>query len=222
MTLPIKHTNRLLEVIMQKFDLFSPFYYKGHVEETPLIQTIHLPAMIENYKFDPNFSEDWHVHSSYSNADSLPFKIYWDDIFQHYNKYINQFIVEYFGQQYEWEIADKPWYNVYGKGQDGMQHEHIDADFSVVHYLKFNPEVHSGTTFVNPNFISTKYLNILKKHLVDKMDGNDSKHSLYREKFTPSVVEGDMIIFPSQFEHMVYRSLGDDLRVIVAFNILIK
>ena len=110
------------------------------------------------------------------------------------------------------------WYNVYGKGQDGMQHNHIGADFSAVHYLKFNPEHHRGTTFINPRINEAKYYNELRGDVVSKMSNSNENHSLYFDTFTPQINEGDFIIFPSHMDHVVYKNNSDDLRVTMAMN----
>ena len=207
---------------MERHNIFSPFYYKGYVEETPLIQQSYTDKMIANYRVDPNHSNDWHVHSSYSGFGNLPHQLDWWESIKYYKYYINNFIQDYFGKPLEWEINDTPWYNVYGANQNGPQHEHIDSDISVVHYLKFNPEVHSGTTFINPNFIKTKYFQLSKKSFIGNLVKENINHSLYGTQFTPVVREGDLIIFPSDLEHRVIQSFSDDYRIIIAFNFTIK
>jgi uncharacterized protein YozE (UPF0346 family) len=133
---------------MERHNIFSPFYYKANIADTKLLQQVHLEAMLINYNAFPHHSHDWNVHTSYSGEQDLPYKINYEHFFLIYQHYVDEFCLNHFGAGQGWDM-DTMWYNVYGKEQDGMQHNHIGADFSAVHYLKFNSEHHRGTTFIN-------------------------------------------------------------------------
>jgi uncharacterized protein YozE (UPF0346 family) len=209
---------------MERINLFSPFYYKTNIVETEFLKQIHLEAMLTNYEAFPHHSHDWNVHTSYwlDNNEQLPYKINWEHFFSIYQHYIDQFCLEFFGAGRSWEITDNIWYNVYGKGQDGMQHNHIGEDFSAIHYFKFNPEAHTGTTFINPRINEVKYYESLREECVSKLNSTDPDHSLYQRVFTPQVNEGDFIIFPSHLDHTIYRNHSDELRVTIAMNFRIN
>lgn len=205
---------------MERYNIFSPFYYKTSITETELLQQIHLEAMLINYEAFPHHSYDWNVHTSYgeSNNTQLPYSINWEHFFSIYQYYIDEFCLEFFGAGRSWEIIDNIWYNVYGKGQDGMQHNHIGGDFSAVHYFKFDPAEHTGTTFINPRINETQYYKELRNDVVSKMNNHNVDHTLYFDTFTPQVQEGDFIIFPSHLDHVIYRNNSDKLRVTTAMN----
>jgi uncharacterized protein (TIGR02466 family) len=203
---------------MERVNLFSPFYYKTHIAETEFLKQIHLEAMLINYNELPYHSHDWDMHTSYGYNEDLPFQINWEHFFSIYKDYIDQFCMEFFDAGRSWEIIDKIWYNVYGKEQNGMQHNHIGSDFSAVHYFKFNPEVHTGTTFINPRSNEVLYYKNISKPLISNLVKTNIEHSLYQEVFTPQVNEGDFIIFPSHLDHVIYKNNSDDLRVTIAFN----
>ena len=205
---------------MERVNLFSPFYYKTNIAETEFLKQIHLEAMLINYKTFPHHSYDWNVHTSFGKNDNeqLPYQINWEHFFSIYQYYIDQFCLEFFGAGRSWEIIDNIWYNVYGKGQDGMQHNHIACDFSAVHYFKFNPQVHTGTTFINPRLNEAKYYKSLSDPVIKNLQETNPEHSLYQEVFTPQINEGDFIIFPSHLDHVIYRNNSDDLRVTIALN----
>jgi hypothetical protein len=205
---------------MERVNLFSPFYYKTNIAETEFLQQIHLEAMLINYEAFPHHSHDWNVHTSYGENDNeqLPYKINWEHFFSIYQYYIDEFCLEFFGAGRSWEIIDNIWYNVYGKGQDGMQHNHIGADFSAVHYFGFNPELHTGTTFINPRLNEAKYYKGLSELVTNNLQETNPEHSLYQEVFTPQVNEGDFIIFPSHLDHVIYKNNSDQLRVTIAMN----
>ena len=202
---------------MERHNIFSPFYYKANIAETELLQQVHLEAMLTNYNAFPHHSHDWNVHTSYSGEQDLPYKINYEHFFSIYQYYIDDFFLNHFGAGQNWDL-NAMWYNVYGRGQDGMQHNHIGADFSAVHYLKFNPEHHTGTTFVNPRINEAKYYSELRGDVVSKMSNSNENHSLYFDTFTPQINEGDFIIFPSHMDHVVYKNNSDDLRVTMAMN----
>tara|TARA_R110000764_G_scaffold82495_1_gene162803 strand:- start:60 stop:695 length:636 start_codon:yes stop_codon:yes gene_type:complete len=207
---------------MIKNNIFSPFYYQGYVEETPQIRADYLPKMISNYEHSPNHSHDWQVHTNYTLKDNLPNEIDWWVSVQHYKTYVNQFISHHFrGLELDWRIDGEPWYNVYGKGQKADQHEHMTCDFSAVHFLKFNPEVHEPIRFIHPELSKTKYLSRFKPQIVDNL-GTCTRQSYYKEHFVPDIYEGDLIIFPSELQHLVWKNQSDETRVTIAFNFSIR
>jgi len=207
---------------MERVNLFSPFYYKTHINETDLLKKVHLEAILNNYKALPSHSSDWNVHTSYGNNNlKLPFEIDWRYFKHIYKSYIDKFCLEYFSTNVKWEIQNDIWYNVYGKGQNGMVHNHIDSDFAAVHYLKFNPQIHSGTTFINPRSRELAYHKVTPRALLDKLNYDWVDHSFYYERYTPKVVEGDLIIFPASMDHLIRKNDSDELRVTIAFNLKI-
>ena len=54
-----------------------------------------------------------------------------------------------------------------------------------------------------------------------KLDFSNQHQSLFHPRFTPLIEEGDLVIFPSQLEHMVPKSESDEIRITIAFNIKI-
>lgn len=202
---------------MNKVDIFSPFFYKFKMSEHPLIKEAYMDSIIKNYELRPKHSHDWNVHTSYLWNDTLPNKIDWWVSIEHYRTYVNKFIEDYFRKSLDWRIQDNPWYTAYGKGQKADWHDHMPADFSAVHFLKFNPEVHNPIVFTNPDVISSRLHGTYKPHLVDNL-GTCDKQSYYKAEYTPEIEEGDFIIFPSQLFHLVHPSESDELRVTIAFN----
>ena len=206
---------------MKKNNIFSPFYYHFEMEEHSIIKDAYIDDIIENYRKAPHNSHDWNVHTDYKLKDELQPLDWWTSI-QHYKKYVNQFIEHYFrGSQLDWRIDDNPWYTAYGRGQKADQHEHMTCDFSAVHFLKFNPEVHEPIRFVHPELTKTKYLSRFKPLIVDNL-GTCTRQSYYKEHFVPVINEGDFIIFPSELQHLVWGNDSDELRVTIAFNFSLR
>ena len=97
----------------------------------------------------------------------------------------------------------------------------MTCDFSAVHFLKFNPEVHEPIRFVHPQQTKTKYLSRFKPLIVDNL-GTCDRQSYYKEHYVPVINEGDFIIFPSELQHLVWGNNSDELRVTIAFNFSLR
>ena len=206
---------------MKKVNILSPFFYHFQMEEHSIIKDAYMDDIIDNYNKLPYNSHDWNVHTNYKLKDDLKKLDWWTSV-QHYKKYVNQFIEHYFrGLQLDWRIDDEPWYTAYGKKQKADQHDHMTCDFSAVHFLKFNPEVHEPIRFVHPQQTKTKYLSRFKPLIVDNL-GTCDRQSYYKEHYVPVINEGDFIIFPSELQHLVWGNNSDELRVTIAFNFSLR
>ncbi len=188
------------------------------MEATPFMKHRVLDKMIENYNIDPHLTTDWNVHTSYGTQHLLKNQIDWDFMNQYYMAVIHDFMIEFFGESINFKVDENPWYTVYGMGQNGPVHDHIDADFSMIHYLKFDPSIHKGTTFINPNRVTMRYHSYFRKDFDKKLNKRNPKQSYYFEEFMPLVGEGDVVIFPSALEHRIDNSNTEELRVVVALN----
>lgn len=203
---------------MKKNNIFSPFYYHFEMEEHSIIKDAYIDDIMKNFNSFPDNSKDWKNHSSYTEVNILPKELDWWTSVQYYKKYVNQFINHYFrGLELDWRIDAEPWYNVYGKGQKADWHDHMPSDFSAVHFLKYNPEVHQPFMFTNPDLTSVRLQGTYKPNIVDRL-GTCAKQSYYKGNYIPEIEEGDFIIFPSQMMHLVNASESEDLRVTIAFN----
>jgi len=202
---------------MEKINVFSPFFYKFKLKEHSIIKDAYLNSMLDNFKAYPHNSHDWDVHTSYKLKDNLPNQLDWWVGVQHYKTYVNQFIEDYFRTSLDWRILEDPWYNIYGENQKADWHDHLPADFSAVHFIKYDQSAHSEFTFTNPDIPSTKLHAAFKSHLVDNL-GDCDKQSYYKEQYRPEINEGDFIIFPSQMMHLVSPNQSDNLRITIAFN----
>ena len=133
-------------------------------------------------------------------------------IIQYYTSYVRKF----FDKPVEFEIDDI-WLNVYSKGEYQEEHTHLTPDifsprahFSCIHYLKFDENVHVPVTFNDP--IATMRFNTLE------MESN-----YYVERWSPSIEEGDLLMFPPYLSHFVSKSepTPNNPRISIAFNIRI-
>lgn len=207
---------------MSIINIFSPFYWKQNLPEQQELWNEYVPKIIENYQNAPTISPDWNVHTSYNVEHLLKNRIDWNIGLEVYRKYIDQFIIEYFGQKHDWELCGGMWYTAYGANQTANIHEHIPDQFSIVHYIKFDPTLHWPISFINPQGAYTKMLLGMYPGFKDKINFNNQQQSLYHPRFTPSTEQGDLLIFPSHLEHMVEKVESPELRISIAFNIKLK
>ncbi len=199
--------------------VFHPFYSVDSLAEKESLSSKYIPLIEENYKKAPNNAWDWNVHTSYAEDHNLVNRIDWNEFTTIYDPYIRRFIKEYFNQDLNYNISGTPWYTVYGRGQNANTHEHLPDHFAVVHFLKFNPQIHWPISFVNPNGAATKYFLELNPNFKSKIDFNNSSQSFYHPRFSPSIQEGDLLIFPGQLEHLVEKNHSDEIRITIALNI---
>lgn len=103
-------------------------------------------------------------------------------------------------------------------------HNHIkDSDFAMIHYVQFEPEVHSATVFTNPGkYIALHNMDIRDK-FYNKLDHTQVSNSNYHEFFELNTFEDDCFIFPSYLHHEIPRAKEkyNKLRIAVVCNIWI-
>jgi uncharacterized protein (TIGR02466 family) len=105
------------------------------------------------------------------------------------------------------------WFNAYKSGQSHDLHDHLPGQFSAIHYIKYDPNVHTPTIFVNP------YRQVSLSSAPRHDTSNMSKvPPMWGPQSYVTVEEGDLVIFPSFFEHRVARQTTDELRVTLSFN----
>ena len=119
---------------------------------------------------------------------------------------------------YRWQINMKGWYNFTTSTDQIFFHDHVGGpstiQFAVVHYVNLN-ETSEGTVFQNPYFdklrsvIPTKNINLTPEYFLNSLQ-------------TPSVEEGDIILFPSWLLHSFPIHSNGSLRVTNALNIMLR
>jgi hypothetical protein len=200
--------------------IFSAFFWKTYVEENQEILDRCL-GKIENYS-DKNpviIPNDWEciIHSSFqSNDPDMKLDNPWLNSI--YSKYISMFIDEFFDKPTALKIFD-PWYNVFSHNQFQEPHAHFPNDFSLVHYVLFDENEHSPTTFINPNPTAAEAQASFRKPLFDKINKKDPKKSFYMTNYTPiNISQGDLIIFPSSLSHYVKHNKSNKKRITFTLN----
>ena len=104
------------------------------------------------------------------------------------------------------------WLNAYKTNQNQEVHDHSPGHFSAVHYVKYNNEEHLPTIFINP------YRQAAIPNKPDFHSDIDQVPQTWVAQSYVRVKEGDLLIFPSFFEHKVPRQKTDEMRVTLSFN----
>lgn len=110
---------------------------------------------------------------------------------------------------------DNLWFNYYTNGEWQEIHSHTGnsvfqypATFSCIHFLKFDPRIHSPVVFVDP------YEPLRNVSL-------EMASNRYQSKYSPNIKEGDIIMFPSYLQHFVPKGQPspNNPRITIAFNL---
>ena len=152
-----------------------------------------------------------HLSTSFNYPD-VNFELFRDTkTLNFYQKYIKNFFDK---EEVEFGV-DEMWYNYYINGEWQEVHSHLSnnsfqqcSSFSCIHFLSFNPEIHSPVVFVDPNERI--------RSLSMEMESN-----YYENRYSPRITEGSIVMFPSYLEHFVPKGppTPDYPRITIAFNL---
>ena len=109
--------------------------------------------------------------------------------------YLKQFLKR---ADYKFTEVSRVWTQRYSKGDYHAPHDHGPEGFACVFYAQLDPEIHLPTEFIQPWIPHT---------------GNRDMES------PDNVVEGDLVIFPSNLMHMAPPHMSDKYRTIISFNL---
>ena len=214
-----------------KTHLFSCPIYRTRIDRNlydkeKMINDILYNKNLKNTRNDTHqvvgssFSDIHHSHMDFDNED---FRII------NYNKLValyHKIFGEFFNKElvttqlfeFEFEIVN---YLAITEGQWLPNHNHIDWDFSTVHYLNFKNN-HNLTIFKNPAIFAPYTKNIQPK-MYNISDDNILDNSYLYEWFTLPVKEDDMIIFPAVLDHEIpVQGPTKEPRITISTNIRIK
>lgn len=217
---------------MRNISLFSiPVY---HTSISPdLFDKADIVSKIEkNYEIDPtrNNLDGYDKvfgskgHHAYKDFDNSKFhKPNFDELREIYQKHIHEYL-----SSFKFKPDAKPvtyTFNIVNytcmKNTDYMrEHGHSGTSFFAVHYLKYNPRVHTSTLLKNPITVS-HYANELLGRLCD-LDDNKIENSWTKGEYFISTAEDDFVIVPSILRHQVLPSNSDESRITIAINIKLE
>lgn len=189
-------------------NIFPLTIYQSEVNDNNYLKKLFLPTIEESLP-DLIIPKDWttdNLKTSYGDQD----EVLTGKNFSLLEKYYDQTIREFFDREVEWEFVGI-WYNYYQEGSYQESHDHLGSainpiHFSCIHYLSFDPEVHTSTEFIDP-------ISALRCHTIT-LD-----RDFIGDSYCPPVGEGDIIMFPSYLQHRVLpQKISDIPRVTISFN----
>jgi uncharacterized protein (TIGR02466 family) len=199
--------------------IFGAFFYRVQIPETQEMYKDALPQMLNNQlKVGQKAPDDWTVHTDYGDYDGIE-PIDWKPMYEVYGRYLSQFVSSYFTNiKKNMEIRiDRPWYNVYTKGDRAPSHAHMDCHFACCHYIQYD-DSHPPICFENPCKTLADAHGEIPRNKIFKEDGGILSSGMFAN-WHPVVQQNDLIIFPAWLYHFVMPNPTDIPRVSVAFNI---
>lgn len=205
--------------------IFGIPFYKGIISPTEYDKQYYVDSIAENYRRNPQRNRWDHglhhhsdIHQSFKDMGNDAFiRLDYSQLMPIYSQHIKNFFTEI-------GIADKVGarfiianYTCMKSGQFLREHRHGDADFSGVHYLKFDPNTHSPTYYNNLG-MHPFFLNVVNEILVKSLEGTGNE-TWTRDYATLPTQEDDIIIFPGFVQHYVPPFESDEMRMVFAFNI---
>lgn len=218
--------------------LFGMPYFKYKVDPSSYNKSELIDDIEKNYSMSP-FRNKWgnlsNFHHSYDDENNQDFvTIDYDRLIPVYSEIIQDFVTNQLelSKAVSWRYTIDN-YTCSKGGQSMNRHNHMPSMFSAIHYVKFNPEQHLGTTFYNGNSYS-EYTNAIyfgqnikqfSANARNFFETKTSNNSWLFEKWRFNVEEDDFIITPSLLSHAVEYSNPDpsmDCRITIALNILLE
>tara|TARA_E500000331_G_scaffold104078_2_gene100873 strand:+ start:4857 stop:5729 length:873 start_codon:yes stop_codon:yes gene_type:complete len=101
-------------------------------------------------------------------------------------------------------MVSQQWFNAYGPKQNQETHNHIPGHLSGCYYVQYDPELHNNTVFLNPNRMFTEG----PRHNKYFFDPTLAGYGCYKDEMNLTIDEGDVLLWPSQLDHMVKKQPG--------------
>ena len=216
---------------MNKFNidfLFGCPIYRVKIDPKSFNKEKMVKTIEANYKLDP-VRNKWDYagsdfHHSYADFKNKKFKwVDLDSIIRVYKKVFDQFYVNVFKGKgkctYSFNITN---YTAVKKGQYMRSHDHLpDADFSCIHYLKFNSKEHTRTKYINPAYYS-RFMKFMFPKMHAHVDNQYPGNSFMFDEWSLPIEEDDFIIAPSVLIHEIPKQKETkDIRMTIVTNVSI-
>ena len=169
-----------------------------------------------------NFNKS-NLHHSYDDHDNLNFKsINYDKLIPIYSKVFEKFFNNLHlskSFKFKFNIVN---YTCMTSNQFMKGHYHPEADFTAVHYIKFDKTIHKPTFFENSNTFSS-YSYSLQPLLKNVLDQKSINNSWFFENYWLDINENDICITPALLFHSVpNQPKTDSTRITIVSNIMVE
>ena len=135
-----------------------------------------------------------------------------------YKKKIQEYFNTFSADPFGWDFP-RCTYTSHGNSQNISEHIHSGADYVAIHYVKYNPEIHTPTMFVN----KSGHIDYIDDIRPDKPRYvlSDPIHSWLAKFWAFETKEDDFLIHPALLYHFLPPQKNDDdnLRMARVLNI---
>ena len=190
-------------------NLFPITIFRSKVLENEKIKEICLPFVEEEYEKEPSTFTGYQDSDVFTTFDK-DFDFPWEEVLNQFVPNIEEMCGEY-GIKGQVGI-NTAWFNAFKSGQFHSTHDHLPSSFSAVYYLKYDPEIHTPTIYLNP------YRQVSLFTAPDRDRDPSVSPPMWTGLSALPVEEGDLVIFPGFLEHKVPRQTSNELRVTLSFN----
>ena len=162
------------------------------------------------------------IHSEFKNTDTLDFLSpgYEKELLPLYSEYVEKYLSSFSWKEnfnYKLTISN---YIALKNGQFMKRHYHNNADFTGVHYLKYD-NTHVTTNYENDRGY-VPWLRDFSPNLFNKLDSNNIDNSWAFEDYRINIKEDDFCIVPAVLPHSVPVQKTDSLRITIVIDVKIE
>jgi len=181
----------------------------------------------KNYNIDNNRNE-WgkdtieknHLHHLYNDWDNKKFfKVNFNLLTEKYKIIITDFLSKLHFKnsvKFKFNVIN---YTCMKKNQFMTEHIHPFVDFTLIHYIKFNENIHEPTVFKNTHS-HTNFSEFLNTKLMENLDLNFIENSYVCKIFKFNIKEDDICIVPGLIPHYVPISEDNsETRITIVTNV---
>jgi len=202
---------------------FSVVNLKGEdYNKKEIIDTIEKNYSINNKRdnWDKNSIEKNYLHHSYGDWNNDKFlKINFTKLTEKYKIIIENFLNELHFKnniKFKFEIVN---YTCIKNNQFMKEHIHPFTDFTMIHYVKFNKNIHESTVFKNTHSHSS-FTEVLNTKLMENLDFSFVENSYMCKVFKLNIEEDDICIVPGLIPHYVpVNENASESRITIVTNI---
>jgi len=192
-------------------------------DKEKILNDIKYNKNLKNTRNDTQYNFDnCDIHHSYRDFDNEDFrKINYDKLIAVYQEifqnFVNKEITTVKKINWGFNIVN---YSAVTEGQYLPTHNHIECNFSTIHYLNLNDD-HVPTRFHNPSTFAP-FLKMLHVSFSEILDNRDTDNSYFFERIMFPVKTDDLLIFPGALKHEIpIQGPTKEPRITISSNIKI-
>jgi hypothetical protein len=213
-------------MIIKKYNLFGFPIIHSNIkpslfDKNEIIKDIENNYKISNKRNNHNIHGDLH-HSVMDENNSIFKQINYEKIIPVYTKLLTKIFKSFNFKKnikFNFKIVN---YTCLSNSQYLGSHDHIQNDFTAVHYIQFDEKNHTATRLINPNSRSSHY-NVLRPNLAKLLSNTDFENSWFFKVWTLNVKENDFVFMPGTLEHEILPQKSiEKNRITIVLNINIE